>query len=1191
APSDEDYYGGTVRIDSTGEVIFSKFSKIETGASSTIKENRDPLCQAGSVEINADSISFFDYASISSRSDNAGKTGDIYLRAKHNVLLDNSTLFSDITASTHDTTGRIGSAMIRIEAENISFTNESGIASQTEGYGYGGDIFLSVEKNIHMNDCSLTSHTLSLKGNTVNIIQGKSGDISIDAGSLSLNNRSEIVASTQDQRNGGNITINLLNTLYLNQSNISSESTAQDGGTAGKIHVTAGNAIHLLRNSALTTEAINAEDTDSIGKGEIQTTAKNTIYLLDSKFTSSVLGGKENAGNIETTADNVLMNRSQIIAKADRGRGGNIYIVAQQFIQSATSIVDASSSKGIDGEVTIESPSINANSILATMPTELLNAQQWLRTPCNARTTEEISRLVVRGMDASPTSLDDLWPAPPADMDSLASLRSNCTHCAYTSSEKHIYRLFLQGYQDYQIGRFNEAASAFRKIINLPQLNVCEKIYFSALTCFNRTLCALGYHKEVLSAYEKILPKMEANKLLEQSALFYNDIGDLYLSMRDIPKARQYLKEAEKKAQLSNHPVVLTSILNNMANLSLVENRFNGSIKRYLKGLALIENSQGNLLLKSTLSLNLIFAYLKANKTNEWIQSVNNCLSYVQQLPETHNKAALLIALSLRIQDIQARLKTSRQALTQMAIQMLEQAIWLANDLNNKRLLSLAYGYMGQLFENKKIYPQALDDTRQARFIAQQAHFPEILYLWEWQLGRLLKKTGQKDAAFLSFKNAIKTLKPIHQQLFIGIRGYENVFTQKVRPIYLGMADFLLERADTEATETVRNKYVNEAIDTMEILKQAEIQDYFDDECLVSLQKTATGLDQIPENTAVIYPVPFSDHLSILLTLPDGMKHFKIPVDDSQLRATVNTFRSLLENWDEVEKWKDTWFGHLHEGLESTEIMMYSRQLYDWIIRPIEQELITANINTLLMAPDGALRLIPLSALNDGDFFLIEKYAIVTIPAISLTDMRPISQEKENVLLGGLSQERHGYMKLTGVKKELDGINAILHGEILMNEDYSVANVTQKFKMNQYSIVHLATHGVFGGTSDTTYLLTYDRKLTMNQLEDLIRLTQLNQKNIDLLTLSACQTAQGNERAAFGLAGIALKAGARSAIATLWTVDDRAASRMLIHFYEQFNYHQSKAVALQSAMKQLIVDTSFCHPSYWAPFLLIGNWF
>ena len=1191
-----DYYGGNVLIHATGEVLLSNNSCIETGAAASTGE-RDHLCHAGSVEIKADSISLLMGSSISSHSSNAGNTGNIELNANKkiqistkSILFSNSFQYDENGSISQDIKDKNTNANISLDADNIYFFDKGGIASQTTNYGDGGDILLNARKSIYMDSGSLSSYCQTSKNHSQTIIQGKAGDINIKAASLFMTNDSEMIASTRDQRQGGSIQIDLSDSMHMDQSHIFSESTALDGGAAGKISIHAGDSIHLLKNSALTTEAINADDNESLGKGEIIATAKNDIIIVDSKITSSVLGGKDNAGNIDTFADTIVMNRSQIIAKADQGRGGNIHIVAGQFVQSAESIVDASSNKGIDGDVTIDSPEMNASSGIATMPTDMLNAQQWMRTPCDARSSENISRFVVQGLDASPTSLDDLWPSPPAKFDKIDIHISDCKHCKNKTLDPNIDQLFSKGNQYYQTGQFNEAANIIRKILAIPQESLSETIHFYALTFLNRTLCALGYHQEVVAAYEIFLPRIQSSSHDHLAALFYNDMGDLYLSMRDLPKARKYLNLAYQKAKSMKDPLIIANTLNNYANLRLVENRLNGAIKRYQKALSLIKDRPNEFLLKSTLSLNLVFAYIESNIKNEWLNAVNSCLSYIQQLPEIHDKAALFIALSLRIRDIQTRLEMPRQDLTQLAIQLLEQALVLSEDLNDHRLLSLVHGYMGKIFEDENEYDQAFQYTRQAIFIAQEYHFPEIQYLWEWQLGRLFIQTAQKNAAYMSFNNAMKTLKPIRHKLFIGIRGHEHVFSQKVRPIYLGMANLLMEKADSESIELSRKNYLNQAINTMETLKQAEIQDYFDDECLVSIQKSGTGIGRIPSNTAILYPVPFPDHLSILLVLPDGINHFRIPVNGKKLRETVNHFRHLLEDWDGVEEWKDEWFGHLHEGLESAEIMRPSQNLYDWIIQPIEDTLTTANIDTLLIAPDGVLRLIPLSALNDGAFFLIEKYALVTIPAISLTDMQQITRQKENVLLAGLSEERHGAMPLTFVKKELDGVNAILPGEILMNENFSLSNLTQKFKTNKYTIVHLATHGVFGGSPDSTYLLTYDRKLTMNQLEELIHLTKLNQNNIDFLALSACQTAQGNERAAFGLAGIALKAGAKSALATLWTVDDRAASRVLIHFYEQFSYQQTKAGALQSAMKQLIDDTHFCHPSYWAPFLLIGNW-
>ena len=160
-----------------------------------------------------------------------------------------------------------------------------------------------------------------------------------------------------------------------------------------------------------------------------------------------------------------------------------------------------------------------------------------------------------------------------------------------------------------------------------------------------------------------------------------------------------------------------------------------------------------------------------------------------------------------------------------------------------------------------------------------------------------------------------------------------------------------------------------------------------------------------------------------------------------------------------------------------------------------------------------------------------------------------------------------------------------------MNREFTTKNLGAAVRRQDYDIIHMATHAVFGGTPEETFLLTHNDRLTMDQLEHLLGLKRYQNRPLDLLTLSACETALGNERAAFGLAGVALKAGARSAMATLWTTDDRAASLTVEAFYRQLrNPGMSKAGALQHAQKQLIRHPEYGHPGFWAPFLLIGNW-
>ena len=137
----------------------------------------------------------------------------------------------------------------------------------------------------------------------------------------------------------------------------------------------------------------------------------------------------------------------------------------------------------------------------------------------------------------------------------------------------------------------------------------------------------------------------------------------------------------------------------------------------------------------------------------------------------------------------------------------------------------------------------------------------------------------------------------------------------------------------------------------------------------------------------------------------------------------------------------------------------------------------------------------------------------------------------------------------------------------------------------------MATHGVFGGNDEHSFLLTHDDKLNMSELSELLQVGLFREQPLELLTLSACQTAVGNERAAFGLAGVAVQSGARSATASLWFVDDAATATLMTEFYKQFSRKKlTKARALQNAQISLLRRERYQHPIFWGPFLMIGNW-
>jgi CHAT domain-containing protein len=303
------------------------------------------------------------------------------------------------------------------------------------------------------------------------------------------------------------------------------------------------------------------------------------------------------------------------------------------------------------------------------------------------------------------------------------------------------------------------------------------------------------------------------------------------------------------------------------------------------------------------------------------------------------------------------------------------------------------------------------------------------------------------------------------------------------------------------------------------------------------------------------------------------MQRYSVPITAEALTKEVRLFRATVEKRTTLE------------------YLEHAQQLYDWLIRPLESELIRQKIQTLVFVPDGVLRTIPFSALHDGKSFLIQLYAVALTPGLYLTDPRPLNLAKIRTLASGLTTSVQGYPSLPYVAEEVDTIRTLYQADQLINEEFRTGSLEQELRESRYGMLHIATHGKFSTDADDSFLLTFDGKLTMSKLDQLIGLFRFRQDPLELLTLSACQTAVGDDRAALGLAGVAIKAGARSALATLWFINDEASAALVSEFYRQLRDPSvSKATAIQRAQIKLLNDRLYDHPAYWSPFLLLNNW-
>ena len=299
-----------------------------------------------------------------------------------------------------------------------------------------------------------------------------------------------------------------------------------------------------------------------------------------------------------------------------------------------------------------------------------------------------------------------------------------------------------------------------------------------------------------------------------------------------------------------------------------------------------------------------------------------------------------------------------------------------------------------------------------------------------------------------------------------------------------------------------------------------------------------------------------------------------------------------------------------------------SQELYRALIAPIEKELEANDIDILVFSMDTGLRLLPIAALHDGEQFLIEKYALALVPSFGLTDTRYVNLNESQILAMGASQFQE-QAPLPAMPIELESVvSNPRQGEIYLNENFTIANFKEQNSRPQpFSIIHLGTHAEFQtGNLNQSYIQFYDEKLEMSQLRDITDELGWNSAEItpiELLVLSACQTALGDEKAELGFAGLAVQAGVKSALASLWQVSDLGTLALMSEFYDQLSDTLIKAEALRQTQLQMLKqevridegkvqlsngenlnlpasfpqgDLSMSHPYFWSAFTLIGNW-
>ncbi len=771
-------------------------------------------------------------------------------------------------------------------------------------------------------------------------------------------------------------------------------------------------------------------------------------------------------------------------------------------------------------------------------------------------------------------------------------LLNNQQNSANTQTYLEVYAKALntKGRWQWTKGELEEALATWRQAAaNYAQAGN-QKGVISSLINQAKALQGLGVNSQAKKTLYQVAQMLETSSDSQLQAIGLRNLGKAYREVGSLQKSQEFLAAslavAEKFAlpkakiaaelELGNTEQALAKLAIAIGNKKEAQEHYQTALSHYQQ--AATTSDSPILQLQAQLNqLSLLVEIGKSLDTAPLLPEIKNAIAL---LPPSRTTIYAQLNFARSLTRFRNEYLTKCRGVTcyvstppswQEIAQILATAVQQSKSLQDYRAQSYALGQLGGLYELTGQLSEAQNLTQQALealILSQELQSPDIRYLWEWQLGRLFKQQGDIQSALKHYTRAINTLTYVRHDL-ITINDMQFSFRENVEPIYRQLVDLLLQ-SEPKAEDLAQAREV------IEELQLAELEDYL--RCSLLNNKAITIdklVNQSNATAAVIYPIILDGRLEIILKLPQQpLRHYQTSLSQQEFDHTI---AQLRENLKLIHTLKQV------QGL--------SQQLYNWLIQPIESTLKESKIQTLVFVLDGDLRNVPMSILYDGQQYLLEKYAVALTTGLELLDPKPLERKSLRVLTAGLTEARHGYSSLEYVDDELEQIESQVSGEFLINQEFTSKDLQAQIASQPFSVVHLATHGKFSSQPEETFVLAWDKPINIDELNSILRSRGDNlTEAIELLVLSACQTATGDKRAALGLAGVAVKAGARTTIASLWQADDQSTATVMSQFYQELLNHQiTKAEALRRAQLYLL-NEGYQHPRYWAPYVLIGNW-
>ena len=699
-----------------------------------------------------------------------------------------------------------------------------------------------------------------------------------------------------------------------------------------------------------------------------------------------------------------------------------------------------------------------------------------------------------------------------------------------------------------------------------------------------QALRELGFYGRSHHLLQQVATDLEEEIPSSLKAVALIRLGDAFRLSGQPLAAEDALKQSLMIAQQINHLSDVSAALLSLGHLALEQSDFITAGDRYTQALATAND--GELSRSTIVAIQLAQLSLYSHQSN-WQAATEVSHAIQAQLSSLPlSRTSLYHQLhwvngSLKIFDNRTTLASKQIELEQIELeqiaQQLQQVIAQARRLEDKRAEAYGIGTLGQLYERTEQWAEATQATQQALDLSDRIQAADIIYRWQWQLGRLWSSDRNPERsvsrAIEAYAQSVKTLSKLRGDLAAADTQFS--FEENVEPVYRELVGLLLA-SDSRSPDYSQN--ITRAQSVIESLHIAELDNYFKEACA---DVQSVDEIQVDPNAAIVYTVVLNDHLSILLNLPhQSPQQFTVAVTATEVTQLAQQLRQQL-----VVRSRRDYFA-------------VAEQAYALLIAPIRAALESSGVDTVVFVPDGPLRVVPLSALYDGDRFFVEDFAVGLTPSLKL--MTPntwsaaddLTRHRKQTLVAGLTESRAGFSSLPFVKAEVQSITeTIRNSRVMINEDFTKDAIAQKLRTQAYPIVHIATHGKFSATPEETYLLAWDGRINVQEVNEMLQANLGKREGIELLMLSACETASSDPKAGLGLAGVALKAGASSTVGALWTIDDEATAHFVDVFYRQLMQPEmTRAKALRQTQITLLKDPQYQHPIYWAPYIMLGSW-